>query len=226
MTADPPGKEERREERLAMVASQVEARGVASPAVLAALRAVPRHEFVPASQAWAAYHDSALPIGHGQTISQPYIVGLMSELTQAGPGRTVLEVGTGSGYQAAVLAEMGAKVYTLEIIEYQAEKARQTLERLGYSDRVFVQRGDGFLGWPDAAPFDSIVVTCAVSAPPPPLLSQLKPRGRLILPLGDSLTFQTLTVVTLDEDGQPIYQDVTGVVFVPMTGPHGFKTDY
>jgi protein-L-isoaspartate(D-aspartate) O-methyltransferase len=206
-----------------MVASQIEARGITTPGVLAALRAVPRHEFVSASQAPVAYHDSALPIGHGQTISQPYIVGVMTELTRIHPGQSVLEIGTGSGYQAAALAEIGARVHTVEIVAYQAERAAATLARLGYSDRVTVHLGDGFLGWPAAAPYDSILVTCAATDTPAPLLTQLAPHGRLILPLGDSLSFQTLTVVTKDPDGQPVFQDVMGVVFVPMTGPHAFK---
>ena len=210
-------------ERHRMVAEQIEARGIRTPEVLQAMRIVPRHEFVPASERALAYRDSALPIGHAQTISQPYIVGLMTELLQPQAGDKILEVGTGSGYQAAILAEMGAEVYTIEIVEPLAERARQTLTNLGFIDKVSVKAGDGFAGWPAAAPFDAIIITCAVSEVPPPLVEQLKPGGRMVLPLGESLAYQTLTVATKSDTGKLIYQDITGVVFVPMTGPHGFK---
>jgi protein-L-isoaspartate(D-aspartate) O-methyltransferase len=209
--------------RLHMVSQQIEARGVKMPAVLDAMRVVPRHRFVPRSRAARAYEDSALPIEHGQTISQPYIVGLMTDLLQPEPGHKVLEIGTGSGYQAAVLAQMGARVYTIEIVEPLAKSAEQTLNQLGYGDSVSVKAGDGFLGWPEHAPFDSIIVTCAVSEVPPPLVEQIKPKGRIVLPLGESLNYQTLTVVTKTESGQLTYRNVIGVIFVPMTGPHGFE---
>ncbi len=210
-------------ERHRMVAEQIEARGIQTPEVLHAMRIVPRHEFVPASERASAYHDSALPIGHAQTISQPYIVGLMTELLQTKAGDKILEVGTGSGYQAAILAEMGAEVYTIEIVAPLAERARQTLTKLGFIDKVSVKAGDGFAGWPAAAPFDAVIITCAVSEIPQPLVEQLKPGGRMVLPLGRHLAYQTLTVVTKRDTGKLIYQDITGVIFVPMTGPHGFK---
>lgn len=205
-----------------MVKHQIEARGVRNRAVLDAMRTVPRHAFTPAGEQAYAYHDSALPIGHGQTISQPYIVGLMTELLEPKPGQTILEIGTGSGYQAAVLAEIGAQVYTIEIVEPLAREAEAALSALGYADRVQVRAGDGFAGWPEAAPFDGIIVTCAVSKVPQPLLDQLKPGGRLVLPLGEHLDYQTLTKITKNSDGALTYQNVLGVVFVPMTGPHGF----
>ncbi len=208
--------------REAMVKHQIEARGVRNPDVLEALRTVPRHAFVPESEQTYAYHDSALPIGHGQTISQPYIVGLMTELLEPKPGQTILEIGTGSGYQAAVLAQIGAEVYTIEIVEPLAREAETALAALGCADRVHVRAGDGFAGWPEAAPFDSIIVTCAVSQVPPPLVAQLKPGGRLVLPLGETLDYQTLTKITKNAQGELTYQNVLGVVFVPMTGPHGF----
>ncbi|MBN1594759.1 protein-L-isoaspartate(D-aspartate) O-methyltransferase [candidate division FCPU426 bacterium] len=209
--------------RRRMVEEQIAGRQVSLPAVLEAMRAVPRHLFVPPAQVPSAYSDSALPIGHGQTISQPYIVGLMSELLQPRPGDKILEIGTGSGYQAAVLAQIGAEVYTIEIIEPLAARARDTLARLEYGSRVSVKAGDGFAGWPEHAPFDSIIVTCAVSRVPSPLLAQLKPGGRIVLPLGETLEYQTLTVVTKSEGGELTYRNVIGVVFVPMTGPHGFE---
>ena len=212
-----------REERLAMVAEQLADRGITDPDVLAAMRRVPRQEFVPASSRWAAYHDSALPIGHGQTISQPYIVGLMTSLAQPVRGARVLEVGAGSGYQAAVLAELGASVVAMEIIPAQAERAGDTLARLGYDRRVRVITGDGFSGYPEGAPYAAILVTCAVVEVPAPLAEQLAPDGRLILPLGDSLAYQTLSVVTPAGQGRLDYHNITGVVFVPMTGPHGFR---
>jgi protein-L-isoaspartate(D-aspartate) O-methyltransferase len=212
-------------ERLSMVERQVAARGVTDPEVLAALRRIPRHEFVPEAARPAAYYDGALSIGRGQTISQPYIVGLMSSLAQPVRGARVLEVGAGSGYQAAVLAEMGAEVWTTEVIPEQAEQARATLVRLGYGTRVHVLFGDGALGHPAAAPFAAILVTCAVPRVPPPLADQLAPGGRLVLPLGEHLGYQTLTVVTRLPDGSLRTRGVSGVVFVPMTGPHGFEEE-
>jgi protein-L-isoaspartate(D-aspartate) O-methyltransferase len=211
--------------REAMVKHQIEARGVRNREVLQALRIVPRHGFVPAGEQDFAYHDSALPIGHGQTISQPYIVGLMTELLEPKPGQTILEIGTGSGYQAAVLAEIGAEVYTIEIVEPLAKEAQAALSSLGYANRVHVRAGDGFAGWPEAAPFDSIIITCAVSKVPQPLVAQLKPNGCLVLPLGETLDYQTLTKITKNAKGELTYQNVLGVVFVPMTGPHGFNAD-
>jgi protein-L-isoaspartate(D-aspartate) O-methyltransferase len=220
-----PASDPYRAERAAMVANQIEARSISDPAVLAAFRRVPRHEFVPAFQRESAYQDSALPIGHGQTISQPYIVALMTSLAQPLAGAKILEIGAGSGYQAAILAELGATVYSLEIVEFQVQRSRETLQRLGYADRVQVIAGDGFLGYPPAAPFDVILVTCAVSDIPRPWLDQLAPSGRIILPLGNDLAYQSLSVVTRKADGGLSTRHITGVVFVPMTGPHGFKGD-
>jgi protein-L-isoaspartate(D-aspartate) O-methyltransferase len=209
--------------RMNMVDTQLAGRGVKSPIVLNAMRQVERHRFVPMAQRSLAYNDCALPIDFNQTISQPYIVGLMTELLQVQPGDKILEVGTGSGYQAAVLAQMGAHVFTIEIVEPLAETAQAILHKAGYGDQVKVLAGDGFLGWPEHAPFDSIIITCAVNEIPPPLLEQLKPTGRLVLPLGQTLDYQTLTVVTKSESGKLTFRNTIGVVFVPMTGPHGFE---
>ncbi len=197
-----------------MVADQIEARGVTDPAVLDALRRVPRHEFVPEAWRGSAYADQPLPIGHGQTISQPYTVAVMTELAAAGPGARVLEIGTGSGYQAAVLAELGAEVHSIEILAPLAEQARRTLERLGYGG-IALRQGDGYGGWPEAAPFDAIVVTAAAPVVPPALIDQLAPGGRLVIPVGD--LFQELEVHRRTEEGYEI-ERVFPVRFVPMTG--------
>jgi protein-L-isoaspartate(D-aspartate) O-methyltransferase len=197
-----------------MVDDQIAARGIRDPAVLAALRRVPRHEFVPEQWRAEAYADHPLPIGEEQTISQPYIVALMTELAAVGPGARVLEVGTGSGYQAAVLAELGAEVHTIEIVAPLARRARATLERLGYG-RVHVRHGDGYRGWPEAAPFTAIVVTAAPPEVPPELLAQLAPGGRLVIPVGTS--DQELQVHERTADGIRIRR-VIPVRFVPMTG--------
>jgi protein-L-isoaspartate(D-aspartate) O-methyltransferase len=210
-------------ERVRMVAVQIEARGVTATAVLQALRDVPRHEFVAEPERWAAYEDSALPIGHGQTLSQPYLVALMTDLLEVGAGHRVLEVGTGSGYQAAVLAELGVQVFTVEIVDALARRARKTLKRLHYADRVEVKSGDGFSGWPEHKPFDGILVTCAVPEVPPPLLEQLRPGGRLVAPIGAADGRQVLTVVTKGTDGTLTTREVLDVRFVPLTGPHGSK---
>ncbi|GAB6062239.1 protein-L-isoaspartate(D-aspartate) O-methyltransferase [Deferrisoma palaeochoriense] len=191
-----------------------------SDAVLAALARVPRHEFVPAEYRDAAYENRPLPIGHGQTISQPYIVALMTELVRVGPGSRVLEVGTGSGYQAAVLAELGARVYTIEIIEPLAAAARGRLARLGYRN-VECRTGDGYYGWPEAAPFDAIVVTAAADHVPPPLVRQLKPGGRMVIPVGGPFRIQTLTVVETDGAGTVTSRELLPVRFVPLTGGPG-----
>jgi protein-L-isoaspartate(D-aspartate) O-methyltransferase len=199
-----------------MVATQIAARGVRDPRVLGAMAEVPRHLFVPAGSADRAYEDYPLPIGGGQTISQPYIVAFMTERLALGPGAKVLEVGTGSGYQAAVLARIAAEVYTVEIHEELARQAAATLERLGVRN-VRVRSGDGFFGWPEAAPFDGIMVTAAAPEVPPALFAQLKEGARLILPLGDPGGFQVLTVVT-KRRGKPVREAVLDVRFVPMTG--------
>ena len=197
-----------------MVRTQIAARGVRDEAVLKAMRTVPRHLFVPQEVSADAYADHPLPIGDGQTISQPYIVGLMSELLQVRPGDHVLEVGTGSGYQAAVLAAMGCEVYTIEIRESLASAAEERLTRLHYPN-VHVRAGDGYAGWPEAAPFKGIVVTAAPERVPEPLLDQLAPGGRLVIPVGSF--YQLLKVFTKEKDGLS-ERDVIPVRFVPMTG--------
>jgi protein-L-isoaspartate(D-aspartate) O-methyltransferase len=202
-------------ERETMVRTQIEARGVKDAAVLDALRRVPRHEFVPAGVRAQAYADHPLPIGERQTISQPYIVGFMSELLQVERGHRVLEIGTGSGYQAAVLAELGAEVYTIEIVEKLAATARAVLQRLGY-EKIRVRAGDGYQGWPDAAPFDRIIVTAAPPQVPQPLIDQLKPGGRLVVPEG--VHDQDLVLYTKTADGKLRRERVLPVRFVPMTG--------
>jgi protein-L-isoaspartate(D-aspartate) O-methyltransferase len=169
--------------RAAMVSRQIEARGVKDRLVLDALRRVPRHLFVPTRVEAESYEDRALPIGHGQTISQPYIVAAMTELASLKGGEKVLEIGTGSGYQAAVLAEIAGSVYSIEIVPELAQEARTRLKRLGY-DRVKVRTGDGWAGWPEEAPFDAIIVTAAPETVPPPLVEQLKTGGRLVIPVG------------------------------------------
>ena len=198
-----------------MVSEQIEARGVRDARVLAAMRKVPRHRFVPNAERAQAYADRPLPIGHRQTISQPYIVALMSELAGVKPGDTVLEVGTGSGYQAAVLAEMGVKVFSIEIIKPLAKQAKATLDELGYGKRVTVRHGDGYAGWPERAPFDAVVVTAAPPKIPGPLKQQLKVGGRLVIPVGKY--FQSLLRVTRTKDGFR-EESVIPVRFVPMTG--------
>jgi protein-L-isoaspartate(D-aspartate) O-methyltransferase len=188
-------------------------------AVLAAMERVPRHRFVPASQARHAYENRPLPIGHGQTISQPYIVALMTTLAQPEPGHKVLEIGTGSGYQAAVLAELVGQVHSIEIIEPLAREATQRLRALGY-DNIHTRIGDGYYGWPEAGPFDTIVVTAAAPSVPPPLLEQLKPGGRMVIPVGSAFFTQTLMLVRKDADGRIRSQQVLPVRFVPLTrGP-------
>ena len=200
--------------RAEMVTTQIAARGVLDRSVLAAMGKVPRHEFVPSDVAGMAYVDGPLPIGWRQTISQPYIVALMSELAAPRPGARVLEVGTGSGYQAAVLSELGAEVYSIEIVEPLARRAAATLARLGYAS-VHTRTGDGYRGWPEAAPFDAIVVTAAPAAVPEPLRQQLKIGGRLVLPVGTRA--QELRVITRTAQGWD-ERKVIPVVFVPMTG--------
>jgi len=199
-----------------MVDEQIEAREIVDPRVLAAMREVPRHEFVPAAERAHAYEDRPLPIGAGQTISQPYIVALMTQLAAVGPGSKVLEVGTGSGYQAAVLAACGAEVYSIEIVDALAKRAQHDLARLGI-ENVHVRSGDGYRGWPEVAPFDAIVVTAAAPQVPPALLSQLRIGGRLVIPVGETWQEQTLQVHTRTETGFDVH-DVVPVRFVPMTG--------
>ena len=187
--------------------------------VLAALRTVPRHEFVPAENRKQAYKNRPLPIGYGQTISQPLIVAIMTDLLQLEKTDRVLEIGTGSGYQAAVLAELVDKVYSIEIIDELYERARDDLKRLAI-DNVITRSGDGYYGWLQEAPFDSIIVTAANSHIPPPLLKQLKPGGRMVIPVGSRFMLQHLVLVIKDDDGNITTQQLLSVRFVPLTGQH------
>jgi protein-L-isoaspartate(D-aspartate) O-methyltransferase len=202
--------------RAQMVERQIKARGVSDPDVLAAMGKVWRHEFVPARFRSAAYDDGPLPIGHGQTISQPYIVALMTELARVKKGDKALEIGTGSGYQAAILAEITDEVYTIEIIEPLAKSAEERLKRLGY-DKVRVKFADGYFGWPEHAPFDAIVVTAAADHVPPPLIEQLKNGGRMVIPVGSVFHRQMLVLVEKDADGKVRARNIIPVVFVPLT---------
>ncbi len=212
-----PAFEERVSERWQMVLRQIELREVKDPNVLRAMRLVPRHAFVPAAQRAYAYEDRPLYIGYGQTISQPYIVAFMTEALRLDPNATVLEIGTGSGYQAAVCAEMAREVHTIEIVEPLAKSAADVLTQLGYTN-VHVKAGDGYFGWPEKGPFDAIIGTAAAGAIPPPLLAQLKKGGRMILPVEDNDGLQRLILLTKDEQGQLRRKDVLPVRFVPMTG--------
>ncbi len=204
------------ERRERMVAQQIEARGVGDPVVLDAMRRVPRHQFVPAEHLDLAYNDHPLPIGFGQTISQPYIVALMSEKLELEAGDKVLEIGTGSGYQAAVLAEIGMQVYSIEIIPELAEQAAARLDALGYS-QVRTRAADGYWGWPEEAPFDAIIVTAAPDHVPQPLVTQLRPGGRLVIPVGPVGAVQTLWQFVADESGELIAHNLGAVSFVPLT---------
>jgi protein-L-isoaspartate(D-aspartate) O-methyltransferase len=201
--------------RIQMVEEQLAARGIENDRVLAVMGKVPRHEFVSESVRHSAYDDHPLPIGEGQTISQPYIVALMTELADSQPDHRILEVGTGSGYQAAVLAELVAEVYTIELLPGLAESAEARLNQLGYGDKVHVRAGDGYLGWPDAAPFDSILVTCGADHVPEPLFEQLKPGGKMIIPVGPRSN-QVLRVIEKDTRGSQHSRDVVPVRFVPL----------
>jgi len=203
------------EQRRSMVERQIADRGIEDPATLRAMLQVPRHEFVPEASRRAAYDDRPLPIGLGQTISQPYIVAYMTEVLEPSPGMRVLEVGTGSGYQAAVLAETGVAVYTIEIFEELATAARERLHRLGY-DGVEVRHGDGFVGWPDEAPFDRIIVTAAAGFVPPPLIEQLRPGGRMIIPVGSIYGVQNLVLVEKPMEGPVQTRSLLPVRFVPL----------
>lgn len=201
--------------RARMVDETLASRGVKDLRVLQAMRTVPRHEFVPAEHRRYAYGDHSLPIGQDQTISPPYIVAVMAEVAEIGPQQRVLEIGTGSGYGAAVLAELAHEVFTIEILEPLAKQAERTLHRLAYRN-VHVRHGDGYQGWPDAAPFDAIVVTAAPRRVPEPLKAQLKVGGRLVVPVGDRI--QYLRVITRTKDGSFKEDPLFEVRFVPMTG--------
>ena len=201
--------------RAKMVETQIVARGVRNARVLAAMREVPRHLFVDDAQRARAYEDGPLPIGGRQTISQPYIVALMSELLDLTPNESVLEIGTGSGYQSAVLSRLAGHVYSIEIIPELAKASADRLKRLGYSN-ITVKEGDGYRGWPEHAPFDGIIVTAAPERIPQPLLDQLAPNGRMVIPVGGF--FQELKVFKKDANGKITEQDIIPVRFVPMTG--------
>jgi protein-L-isoaspartate(D-aspartate) O-methyltransferase len=205
-----------RDAREQMVRRQIESRGISDWQVLDAMRKVLRHQFVSERLQPQAYEDHPLPIGEGQTISQPYIVALMTESLDLKPHHRVLEIGTGSGYQAAILAEIVSEVYTMEIKPALHQVATAALKRMNYS-RVFTRCADGYFGWPESAPFDAVMITAAIDHIPPPLLEQLKVGGRLILPLGNPFSYQNLTVVTKTEKEYTVKQ-VLGVLFVPMTG--------
>ena len=204
--------------RQRMVDEQIAARGVASARVLSALRDVPRHLFVPPELRSQAYDDRPLPIGYGQTISQPYIVALMTELARPRPTDRALEVGTGSGYQAAVLSRLVSHVYTIEIVELLARSAEQRLKTLGYAN-VTLRAGDGYAGWPDVAPFDIIIVTAAPDHVPAPLLAQLRAGGRLVIPVGPVSAGQELQLIEKDSTGRTETTRVAPVRFVPLVRP-------
>ncbi len=211
-----PRFEERQEERARMVRRQIQQRGVRQERVLDAMRAVPRHLFVPQERGGSAYADHPLPIGYGQTISQPYIVASMTEQLELESGDKVLEVGTGSGYQAAVLSEITPHVFTIEIIEALAEQARERLRRLGY-ETIQVKHADGYFGWEEHAPFDAIIVTAAAGHQPPPLVKQLKPGGKMVIPLGSPYQTQQLVLLSKDTRGKVRTNSLMPVRFVPLT---------
>ncbi len=215
--AVPEDDEKWAEKRKEMVAGTIEARGVSAPKVLAAMRNVPRHEFVPRDKRRIAYTDQPLPIGYGQTISQPYIVAYMTEVLSLDADDRVLEIGTGSGYQAAVLAEITDEVYTIEIIDELAESARERLNRLGYGS-VQVKNGDGYYGWEEHAPFDAIIVTAAAGHVPSPLIKQLAPGGRIIIPIGGVYQVQQLTLLEKSAEDEMHSRQLMSVRFVPFTG--------
>lgn len=210
--------DDRLEERMSMVDHQIRRRGVTDQDVLEAMERVPRHEFVPDQYKAQAYADRPLPIGYGQTISQPYIVALMTELLQLNTTDRVLEIGTGSGYQAAILGEIVAEVYTVEIIEALAVEAKARLKRLGYAN-VHTLHADGYYGWEEHAPFDAIIVTAAPDHIPQPLVQQLKDGAKLVIPVGPPGGYQTLWQVSKSGE-EVIKRNVTGVLFVPLTGDH------
>lgn len=203
------------ESRERMVSIFIEAEGITRPSVLQAMRRVPRHEFVSGSQRLQAYRDTALPIGHQQTISPPYIVAYMTDILDPGKDDKVLEIGTGSGYQAAVLAEIAAEVYTIEIVSPLAKAAERRLKMLGYSN-VHVRDGDGYKGWPEVAPFDRIIVTCSPEQIPEPLVEQLKEGGRMIIPVGER--YQQSFWLLRKQNGQLERERLASTLFVPMTG--------
>lgn len=203
----------------AVFTSSYSGRATLSPYVVAAMKKVERHRFVPAELASYAYLNRPLPIGYGQTISQPFIVALMTDLMNLKEGDRVLEIGTGSGYQAAILAKIAKAVYSIEIIEPVGKEAAQRLKSMGYGN-VETRVGDGYYGWPEAAPFDAIMVTAAVSHVPPPLIKQLKPGGRMVIPLGTHFLTQYLMLLEKQVDGTVTSRQILPVRFVPLTGGH------
>ncbi|MFN2432695.1 MAG: protein-L-isoaspartate(D-aspartate) O-methyltransferase [Gemmatimonadota bacterium] len=209
--------DERAAERSRMVEEQIAERGVDDRGVLDALGTVPRHRFVPERLADLAYADRPLPIGHGQTISQPYIVAFMTETLELEPSDRVLEVGTGSGYQAAVAGELADSVYTIEIVEPLAASAAERLRALGYGN-VVTRQGDGYFGWEEHAPFDAVIVTAAAGHVPPPLVEQLRPGGRMVIPVGGAFQLQHLVLVSKAEDGTVTTRNLLPVRFVPLLG--------
>jgi protein-L-isoaspartate(D-aspartate) O-methyltransferase len=211
----PVTRDDETERRARMVETQIVARGVRDPRVLAAMREVPRHLFVDSAQRGHAYEDHPLPIAGNQTISQPYIVALMTELAEITPGERVLEIGTGSGYQSAVLSRLAREVYSIEIVPELARASGERLRHLGYGN-VTVKEGDGYRGWSEHAPFDAIIVTAAPDRIPQPLLDQLAPGGRMVIPVGSF--FQELKVLSKDKNGKLSEKDILPVRFVPMTG--------
>jgi len=208
---------QRTKDRSRMVKKQIIARGVADPNVLNAMRVVPRHFLIRGGDSKRAYYDRPIPIGYGQTISQPFIVGYMTEAIKLDANSKVLEIGTGSGYQAAICGEIAKEVYSIELIEQLAEKAKDHLNKLGY-ENVTVRHGDGYFGWKEKAPFDVIIITAAAGFVPPLLIEQLKPGGRLILPLGSPYGSQTLVRITKDKVGKIMSESLLPVRFVPMLG--------
>ena len=221
------GIDEERAAMLAEIADEAAAtegytgRSAFSPAVMAAIGRVPRERFIDPGQQPLAYVNGPLPIGYGQTISQPYIVALMTDLLDLRPGQRVLEIGTGSGYQTAVLAEMGAEVHGLEIVPELAERSQERLTALGYGGRVHLKQGDGNLGWPQAAPFDRILAAAAATAVPPALVEQLARSGRMVIPVGVEPFGQMLTLIEKDADGAVRETPVLPVAFVPLTRAKG-----
>jgi protein-L-isoaspartate(D-aspartate) O-methyltransferase len=211
-----PDTEKTEAQRQLMVKEQLVSRGIRDKRVLDAMSRIPRHRFVEESLRSRAYNDHPLPIGEGQTISQPYVVALMTEALKLRPSDRVLEIGTGSGYQAAVLAEIVQEVYSIEIRERIEKRASQLLDALGYRN-VKTKYADGYFGWEEYAPFDAIIITASANHIPPPLMKQLKEGGRLIIPLGSTLYYQTLTLVT-KKGREPEIEQMGGVAFVPMTG--------